>query len=334
MVFAIGEITIRLLVPGESSSTIFHKLPGSPRLVGIIPNFEGDRKGAHVKINSRGFRDRDYPEEKGGNIFRIVGLGDSFTFGAGVELEDTYLKQLEKMLKKKSSSKQIEVLNMGVPAYNTFQELTLLKEDGLNYAPDLVIVGFLLNDVDLLNPKWLAKKDIKSPRQFNESVVRDFEPKIHNVYRFLKKKSLLLHFLLFRLSELAKKLNLPIETESTYYQNAYHEGNKGWQVAKSSLQEIAALGKIKNFQMLVVIFPFLVSLDDSYPYLGAHSEIVKFCKSQDIQVLDLFSYYRGRKPGTLWISLIDSHPNPEGHQIAAEAIYKEILKNKKLDFKN
>src|SRR3989344_96578 len=328
--FVLGEIIIRLLVPIEPPSpAMFQRLPISPRLIGLIPGFGS--KDTIVKINSKGFRDREYHEEKSENTLRIAGLGDSFTFGGGVKTEDTYLKQLEKMLNSKSSSKPVEVLNMGVPGYNTYQELILLKEVGLNYKPDLVIVGFVLNDVDLLDPDLLASEEIERPRQPVDEVVGDSKPKIFKLYKFIKGKSQFFYFILFRLSALVKKFDLPVTTEATYYRDAYHEHNKGWQIAKKSLKEIAALGKIKNFQVLVVIFPFFANLDDSYLWSDAHLQIESFCKSQDIQVVDLLPYFKGYRPSTLWVSLIDSHPNTKAHQIAAEAIYEEIVRNNLLN---
>ncbi|MDO8445511.1 MAG: GDSL-type esterase/lipase family protein [Deltaproteobacteria bacterium] len=161
--FVLGEILIRLLVHTEPPLP-FQKLPDSPRLVGLIPGFERE----DIKINSRGFRDGEYPEEKSRNTLRIVGLGDSFTFGAGVKLQDTYLKQLEKMLTEKSSFKTVEILNMGVPGYNTYQELIFMKEVGLRYKPDIVIVGFVLNDVDLLDRDLLASSGKEKSRQLVE----------------------------------------------------------------------------------------------------------------------------------------------------------------------
>jgi len=56
----------------------------------FIPNSECAFKGTQVKINSQGLRDYEYKLEKQGNIFRIVTLGDSYTFGWGVELNESY----------------------------------------------------------------------------------------------------------------------------------------------------------------------------------------------------------------------------------------------------
>jgi len=324
--FVVGEVTMRLLTHRRPSTTMFQKLEHSPRLVGLIPHYEGMRNGVRVRINAAGFRDREFSEKKKKNVFRIIGLGDSVTFGAGVQIEDTYLKQLETMLNKASLQRNFEVLNMGVPAYNTYQESIYLKEKGLQYQPDLLILGFVLNDIDVLNPNWTKDRELDSPRQFRNSVVRDSEPRIFSLYRYLKNKSQLLYFLLMRVSALAKKYDLPIETESIYYRDAYKDGNEGWKIATDSLRDIAAIGKKNGCPLLVVIFPFFVNLDDSYMWAEAHSAIVSFCKREGIRVIDLFPYFKGRDGSEFWISLTDSHPNAEAHRIVAQAIYEEIKK--------
>ena len=53
-----------------------------------------------VNINKAGFRDYEYSVDKPEGVFRIAVLGDSLIFGFGVNLEDTFPKVLERMLKK------------------------------------------------------------------------------------------------------------------------------------------------------------------------------------------------------------------------------------------
>jgi lysophospholipase L1-like esterase len=320
LVFIIGEIFIRLIVPPRNTTTIFQKLPDSPRLIGLIPYYEGIRKGVPVKINSKGFRDLEFNPAKEKNVFRIIGLGDSVTYGAGVRLEDTYLKQLERMLNGRSSGKQYQILNMGVPAYNTYQELIFLKEVGLAYYPDMVVVGFTVNDVDLLNTEWLMNRELTDPTQFNDAVLQHKETRAKKIYGYIKSKSEFIFFLSFRMSALMRKLNIPIETEATRHQHAFNDNNKGWLLAKDSLKEIKILGEQNGYQLLVVIIPYLTTLDDSFHWIDAHAAIKAYCESQQIPVLDLFPYYKGQETRKLHISITDNHPNAKAHNIAARAI--------------
>lgn len=117
----------------------------------LVANYRGrDRNFEYstlVRTNSLGLRDREYPKNYKAD-FRILVLGDSFTFGIGVNLEDTYVKLLEKRLKEIYPDKRCEVINCGVPSVGTDYEYMFLKEMGNRFRPDVVLVGFFTgNDV-------------------------------------------------------------------------------------------------------------------------------------------------------------------------------------------
>ena len=118
------------------------------RLEKLAPNYDGWFAGVPVHINSLGFRDnREYAIAKRPGTFRILVLGDSVTFGHGSVFEHTYPLLLEKRLKAWKPDVDWQVWNLGVPGYNTSQELAYLLEVGASYRPDLVVVGFYANDV-------------------------------------------------------------------------------------------------------------------------------------------------------------------------------------------
>lgn len=88
----------------------------------------------------RGGRDHDYAKPPGRT--RIVTLGDSFTFGDEVSDEETWPHQLEQL------TPGVEVLNLGVHGYGHDQMLLYLREEGVRYAPDVVLLGFLSDDME------------------------------------------------------------------------------------------------------------------------------------------------------------------------------------------
>jgi lysophospholipase L1-like esterase len=118
------------------------------RLEKLAPNYDGWFAGVPVHINSLGFRDdREYAVAKQPGTFRILVIGDSVTFGHGSLFEHTYPLLLEKRLKAWKPDVDWQVWNLGVPGYNTSQELAYLLEVGATYRSDLVVVGFYANDV-------------------------------------------------------------------------------------------------------------------------------------------------------------------------------------------
>ena len=111
-----------------------------------VPNSLVDNSIWDISLNTEGFRDREFPEAKSKGTFRVVCLGDSWTFGANVGQEQTYPSQLEDRLRSRFPDRRVEVLNLGVLGYTSFQGLQLLKQRALQLEPDLVIIGFGMND--------------------------------------------------------------------------------------------------------------------------------------------------------------------------------------------
>ena len=109
-----------------------------------------------LNTNSKGLRGkRDFPYIKNKETLRILILGDSFTFGDEVSDDETYSHYLQEMLP------HTEVINMGVHGYGHDQMLILLKEEGVKYQPDIVILGFLPLD---MSRNLLEFRDFAKPR--------------------------------------------------------------------------------------------------------------------------------------------------------------------------
>jgi lysophospholipase L1-like esterase len=120
----------------------YKPVPGS-RLRGQTEEFAYD-----YEHNDLGFRDAQHSWAKGPGEFRILGLGDSFTYGVGVALPDTYLSRLEAMLNaREGTHPRVEVIKAGIPRFYPEPERILLERYGVQFRPDLILVGFLPNDV-------------------------------------------------------------------------------------------------------------------------------------------------------------------------------------------
>lgn len=139
-----------LLLAGEQPKFPRHVV-GAPW--GLRYNEPGARyrhKSADVnvqfRINGQGMRaDRDYAHEKPPGVKRILSLGDSYTVGYEVELEQTFSSVLEARLR--AQGLQVEVLNCGVSGYSNAEECLYVEKELLRYQPDLVLVSFYWNDL-------------------------------------------------------------------------------------------------------------------------------------------------------------------------------------------
>jgi GDSL-like Lipase/Acylhydrolase family len=142
LVFVVlGEVTLRVIDPFLARSGLF-----------------GDKQTPanlkpHTKVwgtigfsNSQGFRDRERAVQRTSPAPRIVALGDSFTYGAGVSYDQTFVTQLEQGMQREFPG--AEVINLGVPGWETPEEVHLLKIYGIKFQPDLVILNFFIgNDI-------------------------------------------------------------------------------------------------------------------------------------------------------------------------------------------
>ena len=142
LAYGFGEILVRIWMPQpmlpryvtDASYGVRKNMPDV-----IIWHSSPDYR-VNVRTNSHGVRsDRDIPYQKPVGTSRIVGLGDSFTLGYEVEQEDTFLYQMETNLKERGFER-VEVINLGVSGFGTSEELITLREEGMRYEPDLVIL--------------------------------------------------------------------------------------------------------------------------------------------------------------------------------------------------
>jgi hypothetical protein len=128
----------------------------------MVPNYAAVEKvtselSFQVETNSDGLRDREIGPKQHG-VRRVLVLGDSYTWGDGVNLDETYVKQLEKLLNARcgrARSPMYEVINAGVPEWGPAQMWLYLKDYGVRFQPDLVLLG--LFDLDIYrNGPYLA----------------------------------------------------------------------------------------------------------------------------------------------------------------------------------
>lgn len=155
------EMTARALVPAplewlEHPTRILRW--DESRGWALKPNSDDFTVDKPVHINSDGFRDREFELAKPAGTQRIVCVGDSYTYGWGVALEDSFPKQLEKRL---SGQRRTEVLNLGLFGYNADQARLTLEKTGLKYKPDLVIYSFYWDDLLPVRPELLRKEALQ-----------------------------------------------------------------------------------------------------------------------------------------------------------------------------
>jgi lysophospholipase L1-like esterase len=260
------------------------------------PGLHDEFFGVPVVINSLGMRDREVPE-RGKNEFRILVVGDSLPFGIGVKFEDSLSYQLEKFMNEKGdNSRHIRTLNMGVPSYNTEQELIQLKQTGIGLQPQLVILLYSSNDIE---PKmWIFEK---RSSWYTNSGQRSYAVSL--LYTLIREVRD--HFLMSQPGQM---------TVQEYYDSR-------WEHVDNALTEMKSLLDSKGIPFVLFtweesghIFDLLTEVADREGF-----PVVTLNPWRDPR-------WKNEDPMKFRNSVIDAHPNAAGNSILAVLIAEALEK--------
>ena len=319
-VFLFLEVSLVLFVPSPIAWRSPQELYYCDPLLGhkLIPMQNSYTHSFPVSTNSYGFRDREYSTKADQNTVRILVLGDSLTFGVGVAFEDTYPKRLESMLNSRGTERY-EVINAGVGAYDTWQEVSFLKTEGLQFNPNIVVLGLYANDI------------VPKPRSIGNSMAgcgtmgqSEFQKFIPDELVYFLKRSRLLLVLKDRVGKFA---NLVLPSAQVLHQQSLLEGNpsdmveQGWGEVESSLVELVKLEEAHDFTALLIIFPIAEQLLHEYPNAQYPARLKAIADKLQIPYIDLTPKFKQEFKGfgSLFIEW-DGHPNARAHAIAAHEI--------------
>ena len=270
-----------------------------------------------VTLNSRGLRDLEYDHPKEAGIFRILVLGDSFTYGYGVNnREDLFTEILERRLNEDKilgSSIKIEVLNGGGENKITGDWLKLFKEESKIFQPDIVVAIFTYRDAA---PSRIAHITFrKLQKEINEKNQSIWFYRHSALYRFIQN-----HIDGFHISR-------RIESVCNSMFVGSKEDTIEWENAKRNLIAIRDLAENNDMPFYLVIFPALIKLNENHSFFPILNIIKEFAEKNSIACYSLFESFKGYNGPSLWVSKYDQHPNEKGHQITADALY-DYLKDR------
>ena len=329
----VAEGVLRVIAPPPDTPGLFVTTTSATDYIGRA-GARGLVSGAPVAFNRFGLRDRDYAVQKPAGTLRIIALGDSMTFGVGVPEPRTFPRVTEALLNESTGrSPAVEVLNFGIPGYNTLQEMTEFKELGVPLRPDIVVVGFLYNDLELSIDQRRhleqGRKTQRSDRSFHVRRVGTTDDRsgggltghVNRAVDFAKRHSLLLSWLSPRLAVLLRPLGVRGVGLLGDVDAQFVEGNPEWRRVQSELLELKSACDHLHAKLVVMIIPALTKFDDgAYPVKGYHVAVSRFCAASSIPYLDLLPAFWGLDGTRMWISPTDGHPNAQGHQIIANAL--------------
>lgn len=247
--------------------------------------------------NPQGFRDHPFPEKS--QRFRVLMLGDSLAYN-GESLDDTWVAHLREDLHDRPALSDLEVLNASVPGYTNYQELRWLELHGLALEPDLVGVGFVLNDLY----HFLQRLRVEGGR-----VGDRFEPTPEALgheppaIRAIESHSLFLAWLSRRLSRLGvkrdKNRNGFAFDDRVDLRAAWQDAR--WRDVEGQLRAMRRLGEREAFGVFLVVFPIAEQYDasklarDRDYVLKPQRKLREICEREGLPCLDLYPWLEAER---------------------------------------
>lgn len=286
------EVTLGEIIRPSSDADIIYEL---------IPTSRYRFKGHAVEINTAGFRGPSLPRVPPTGTVRIVGIGDSSMFGWGVAQDETYLARMEQALAELHPGTRWQTVNTAVPGYNTAMEVATLRVKGLAFQPDVVVVGFSGNDLDLPNFLYRSENYFRLDKSFLrmtlDRVLGSTAPRTglmpapfdHQAKRYLRE---------------------PERVPEAY---RHMVGEAG---VLNAMQELASLARIHEFQVLVLGTRHL------------HPLAKRACALHAFEVVEGIGTWRRHVEArgltderAAWqLNAADPHPNSAAHSVVATAI--------------
>lgn len=300
--------------------------------------------------NSLGFHDVEHTFHKPEGTFRIIILGDSFAEAIQVPLEETFHKIIQEELNKRPDF-PVEVISLARSGSGTSKSYEILKETGLRFQPDLVLMQFLSND--LIDNSPALKKEEKDQEerrkqyipQFREAYLRYLWVKPSRFNQLLALKLARL-YQGFQVTEHADRDTYGfIHLNTLIFCDEYaHLWERAWRRTQRFIREAKNLAADNDAKFLLVSFPEMWrvgsleemnrrmramsrdALDYQWDFDKTDRILRDFCQKEGILFLSLLPDFRAahRKFRKSLHYAFDMHLNERGHQVAADVILRYV----------
>lgn len=266
-------------------------------------SWQATYQGVNIRFNELGLRnDPIRPKEHA--EYRVLLLGDSVALGWGVAQEEIFSVRLQQRLTAEAG-RPVRIINAGVAGYNTVQEYTFLRKEGLALEPDLVLLVYHPNDVEPTPPDYssiqVASLQDKSPPQ---------------VLRLLLETSWL-----FRLAIYAGQYGRYGIRSAADLDTSEFRLEDGWRDSMSSLRGIAQLCEERHIPLAAFYIRLLAT-----PFNGALlTDVAEAIAPHPVH--DMLPWFAEEDAQAYMNSRMDPHLNPKGHQVTAKHMAEALIHN-------
>lgn len=305
-----------------------------------------------VEYNSKGLNDYEYDYRKPDRSLRVLVFGDSFVEAIQVRREENFCKLMEHELNGGDSSKEYEVINMGVSGYSPILEYLYLKYEGMKYAPDMVVECFFVNDVyeDYIYGK-MARFDERglpiavSSGGFDKTKGlkgwKRVERKISTSFKGIVNKSKFYTFIKNRFYKLLTLLKMREMKESENQFSILRDGttpdkSARWEETFRYIAAMKALSEKNGARFLMVVIPIEAQVSGDLqnaafrayftapPDSGHTNNMIRSLSGKNgIETVNLFDDFKAMRGEGLYFKN-DGHFTPKGHEAASRLILEKL----------
>jgi len=314
---------------------LIYKNSKNPEVIYLLKdNF----KSPHGYVIKNGFRaDKFYTEAKPQGVYRIISLGDSSTFGYGTAVnKDTYPEILEYLLNNKNKNNNtFEVINAGIPGYNTKQEFNYFIDRIVKFSPDCIIVGFMNNDFQVLK-KGQKVNDLGMLIDINDKGLKI------PLKNYLRLHSALYAYIGTNIALMKLKLKKTDPSEKNIRKFPFNPDEDDWKAMTENLIAFKKECDSKRIKLLVILFPHAYQLSDKYPIIDAkgfeflydrkyvagnvfiQNRMKDICKKNNIDCLDLYTVLKKNWENLPYPKDDPVHPNAYGNLLISQEIIRHL----------
>ncbi len=239
--------------------------------------------------------------------FRIAVIGDSFTVGQGVQVDDAYPARLERLLNLNAGVRPAEVKTWAREGSSTSDQLKFLRQ-ALAAEVDLIVLGIFINDTESNQSRaWRRQLRPRIPTGWKLELLQTSEA-LAWIYSTLEQARIQREWV-------------------EYIHRIYEPDTRGWKDFARAVRRFGEISRANGVPVVAIILPPPGVLGADYPFEFAHQAIRDQLESSQIPYLDLLDIFRGRSGLRLAVLPgVDGHYNEIGHRLAAEALFGFLLK--------
>ncbi len=280
--------------------------------------------------NQYGFRERDFAVPKPAGVCRIMALGDSFTWGKEVWVEERYTTLLESYLNQAYPAKKFEVINFGHSGAHTGKERDTLRQYKDLVEPDLITIGFVLNDPQPRRQTYSVERE-----QWEQQYGQRIDEFLEDVEKL--KLDHTVELIRAALDSFIVKIGLVPRWQEAM-QRTYEKDSPQWQQFEQALRDIKSMSDQMDLpQPIFAVLNQGTYTDRPTDYRQPDEELQLFLRwyhqaEQTAAALGFNpinfepEFAEQLNDQILAANLLDLHPSPMMHRIYAQKIFKEIKK--------